>query len=152
MDTVNNEIAVANDTGSITVYSRTASGNIAPLRMISGASTGLNGPTGIAVDTVNDEIIVANSNNNSLTVFTRTTNGNVAPLRTISGASTGLNAPYGVAIDTVNNEIAVANYPFSSSVSITVHNRSANGNVAPLRTIAGGNTGLGSLGGIALTP
>jgi len=37
---VNNEIAVANGSGSITIYSRTATGNVAPLRAISGLSTG----------------------------------------------------------------------------------------------------------------
>ena len=55
----NNEVLVANDS-SITIYSRTASGNVAPLRTISGPSTGLMGPFGLAVDTVEDEVLVAN--------------------------------------------------------------------------------------------
>jgi len=49
VDAVNNEIFVANnDNPSITVYGRTDTGNIAPVRTISGASTGLNGPSDIA--------------------------------------------------------------------------------------------------------
>ena len=83
---MNNEIFVANQgADSIIVYSRTANGNVAPIRTISGAPTGLNGPGGIAVDTVNNEIVVANWTGNSITVYSRTANGNVAPIRTISG-------------------------------------------------------------------
>ena len=33
----------------ITVYSRLANGNVSPIRTISGASTGLNGPRGVAI-------------------------------------------------------------------------------------------------------
>ena len=39
---------------SVTVYTRTANGNVAPLRTISGAATRLTQPAGLAVDTVND--------------------------------------------------------------------------------------------------
>ena len=45
------ELFVANhDNNSITVYSRTASGDTVPLRTISGGSTGLDGPKGLALD------------------------------------------------------------------------------------------------------
>ncbi len=45
-----NELYVVNTiNNSITVYSRTANGNIAPVRTISGGTTGLNGPAWIAV-------------------------------------------------------------------------------------------------------
>ncbi|HMA29924.1 MAG TPA: hypothetical protein VKS23_08670, partial [Thermoanaerobaculia bacterium] len=64
---------------SIMVYARTANGNVAPLRTIAGAATGLNAPDGLAVDTVNNELVVANQGN-SVTVYARTANGNVAPL------------------------------------------------------------------------
>ena len=56
-----NEIFVDNSrSSSVTVYSRTANGNIAPLRTLSGAATGLNSPEGLAVDAVNNELFVAN--------------------------------------------------------------------------------------------
>jgi hypothetical protein len=49
---MNNEIFIANEQlGSVTVYSRTTDGNTAPLRIISGTSTGLYGPSGIALIT-----------------------------------------------------------------------------------------------------
>jgi hypothetical protein len=52
VDTVNNEILVANFAGdSITVYSRTATGNAAPLRTLSGAATGLSGSVDVNVAT-----------------------------------------------------------------------------------------------------
>jgi len=136
------ELFVTNGGGdSVTVYARTANGHTAPLRTISGAATGLNGATGLAVDTVNNELVVSNIFGNSVTVYARTANGNVAPLRTISGAATGLNGPLGNAVDTVNNELAVANFVPGSS-SVTVYGRTANGNVAPLRTLQGAATGL----------
>jgi hypothetical protein len=142
VDTVNNEVAVTNAVGNtVTVYARTANGNVAPLRTISGAATGLNSPAGLAVDTVNNELVVANNGANSVTVYARTANGNVAPLRTISGAATGL-SPLGLAVDTVNNELAVANRAFPPSDFVTVYARTANGNVAPLRTLQGAATGL----------
>ena len=44
------ELFVANvGNNSVTVYSRTASGKTAPLRILSGAATGLSGPEGLAV-------------------------------------------------------------------------------------------------------
>jgi hypothetical protein len=51
-DLVNDEVAVANSSGnSVTVYARTANGNVAPLRTLSGAATGLNGPVFVAITT-----------------------------------------------------------------------------------------------------
>ena len=133
---------------SITVYARTANGNVAPLRTISGGATELNDPVGLAVDTVNNEVVVANFSGHSITVYGRTAGGNVAPLRTISGAATGLNFPFGLAVDTVNNEVVVVNS--RGNFSITVYSRTASGDVPPLRTISGGATGLNFPEGLGL--
>jgi len=150
VDTVNNEFFVtigASLGPSVLVFSRTANGNVAPLRTISGAATGLISPYGVAVDIVNNEVAVTNLSGNSVTVYSRTANGNVAPLRTISGAATGLNGPLGLAVDTVNNELVAAT---SGGNSVSVYARTANGNVAPLRTIAGAATGLSGPVGLAV--
>jgi hypothetical protein len=49
---VNNEIVVANFfSDAITVYSRTANGDVAPLRTIQGPATGLSGSVDVAVST-----------------------------------------------------------------------------------------------------
>src|SRR3990172_1263225 len=71
------EIFVANrDANSVTVYARTANGNVAPMRTLSGAATGLNQPLGLVVDTVNGELLVANFGGKSITVYTRGAGGN----------------------------------------------------------------------------
>ena len=96
------ELFVTNrSANSVTVYARTANGNVAPLRAIVGAATGLSTPQGLAVDTVNNELAVANLvGAGSVTVYARTADGNVAPLRTIVGAATGLSTPSFLAITT----------------------------------------------------
>jgi hypothetical protein len=54
----------------------------------------MSNPNGLVVDTVNNEILVANDTNNSVTVYSRTATGNVAPIRTLNGAATSLNGPF----------------------------------------------------------
>ena len=145
-----NEIFVDNSSSnSVTVYSRTASGNVAPIRTIAGAATGMNSPEGIAVDSVNNEIFVANDfpANGTIKVYGLTASGNVAPIRTIAGSATGMDTPRGLAVDTVNNELFVVQV---STPAIAVYARTANGNVAPVRTIVGAATGLVGPIGIAV--
>lgn len=157
VDASNNEIFVANVSNfSITVYGRTGTGNVPPIRKISGPNTGLSYPMGCAVDTVNNQIFVANYGNNSITVYGRTDTGNIAPVRVISGASTGLSYPISIALDTANNEIFLVNQMnitaggTQTSGSITVYRTTDSGNVSPLRTISMASTSLNYLGGIAL--
>jgi hypothetical protein len=98
------------NSNAVTVHARLANGNVAPLRVIAGPATGLSSPSGIAVDLVHDELIVANKTvPYSVTVYPRTASGNVAPLRTITGNLTGLDDPRGVSVDPVHDEFAVAN-------------------------------------------
>ena len=49
---------------SITAYRRTASGNVLPLRTISGELTQLDHPLGLGLDAVNNEVVVANFGSN----------------------------------------------------------------------------------------
>ena len=151
VDTVNNELVVLNggdgvqDFGppSVTVYPRTASGNVAPIRTLAGAATGLNRAGPLVVDTVNNELMV--TNNDSVLVYPRTASGNIAPIRTLAGPATGLNSPGGLVVDTVNNELVVVNFGNdvnTGNSSVTVYPRTASGNIAPTRTLAGPATGL----------
>jgi len=147
VDTVNNELVVT-DTGnnSITAYGRTANGNVAPVRILSGATTGLRQSIGAFVDIVNNELFVLNAGNNSVTVYARTANGNVAPLRTLSGPATGLSATLSMTVDTVNNELLVSNLSVASDLArVAFFARTANGDVAPLRIVSGTLTSLGLL-------
>ena len=101
LDPVNNEMVVTN--GQVQVYSRTANGNVAPLRTISGPATGLAEATRLALDLVNNSLAVTTGN--AVRVFARTANPGVAPLRTITGPATGLDVATGLAVDPVNNEL-----------------------------------------------
>jgi len=91
----NRKIFVANVFGNrISVFDADDSGNVAPIRSI-GSNTELLRPSGIFVDTENNEIFVINlvidlgqdpiEVFSSITVYGRTDSGDVPPLRIISG-------------------------------------------------------------------
>lgn len=140
LDLVNNEIFVANRGSAkqtVTVYSRTDSGNVAPSRTIGGSNTGFTNPEGVSLDLTNNELYVVNAVPDAVEVFDRTASGNVAPKRVLSGPSTGLNGPRFAVPDATHNELFVSN---QDGNSVTVYTRTASGNAAPMRTIAGANT------------
>jgi hypothetical protein len=114
VDLVNNEVAVTNPSygpsflPSLLVYPRSASGNVAPLRAIVGAATGMVfNPNGVAVDAVNNELVMVNGGNSTIRVYSRTADGNAAPLRTIAGAATLLNNPQFLVITTTTSPPAL---------------------------------------------
>src|SRR5712692_6866328 len=124
------ELLVGNS-GSVLVYSRTASGDTAPLRTL------IAYPLGLALDLTNDELFVVNLFGAppfpfSVIVYSRTASGDTAPLRTLHGAATGLAYPARLALDLTNNELIVVN----GNRSITVYSRTASGDTAPLRTLS----------------
>ncbi|MBI4483126.1 MAG: hypothetical protein HY652_09570 [Acidobacteria bacterium] len=128
---------------SITVYSRTASGDTAPLRVIAGPKTQLNWPAGIAVEPERGELFVANDAGDSILIFSTTASGDVAPIRVLKGPKTGIKNPTGLFVDTKNNELWVANF---ANHSATVHRLTADGDTAPLRTIRAAPRGKFALG------
>ena len=139
---------------SITVYSRTANGDVAPLRTIQGPRTRLNLPAGLYLDPERDEIAVANDGGDSLLIFSRLAEGNAEPLRVIKGPATGLKNPTGVYVDIKHDEIWASNW---GNHTATVYSRTAQGNTAPLRTIrsAPANAplpGIGNPGSVTYDP
>jgi DNA-binding beta-propeller fold protein YncE len=128
-----------------------ATGNIAPSRNITGAATTINCPGGIWLDSSNDSLYVMNAYGNSILVFTASTaNGNVAPARTIAGAATTLGNNYGqLWLDAASDRLYVANYG-TNAVLVFVAS-TANGNVAPVRSIVGAATLLSGPYGIWLS-
>ena len=112
----------------------------APIRTITGGTTGLYYPYGVAV-LADGALAVVNFVGNSVTVYAAGADGNVAPIRTIAGTNTGLNRPSGVAV-LADGALAISNFANSNTSSVTVYAAGATGNVAPIRTIAGGTTGL----------
>ena len=112
---VRGEIFVANDTGhSVLVFSSDASGDVAPLRVISGPLTMIRNPTGIAIDLENDELWVANFGSHSATVFELDAEGNATPKRVIRSGPADTPSPmlsnaHTVAYDSKRDELLVAN-------------------------------------------
>ena len=146
VDLVNNELSVANfanplgvspSLSSIRVYARTADGNTGPLRIL--ASPVLVGPLGLAVDTVNNELLVVKNLHATVItpssppcpisvlagvlVFPRTASGNICPLRTLEGNATGLTNPQFLAVTTAAgalSPLAIVNQPsFSVGQTLT---------------------------------
>jgi hypothetical protein len=135
-------------TSAILAFARTASGDVAPLRVIAGPATGITEIHGIAFDPVNDEIFVACAT--SIRVFAGGANGDVAPLRVVAGPATGLAAgPEGLALDLERDEVAVG---VSADHAIRTFPRAANGDVAPTRSLVGAATGFAGVGMIDLVP
>jgi len=155
---------------SITVYPPLAAStgvlNEAPSAVITGSKTLLDSSSGIALDS-HGNIYVANesggpvvphegSDQGRVTVYAAGSSGNIAPIATISGASTGLSFPLSIALDSADN-IYVANAgtantsdQVQSGPSITVYAAGSTGNASPIATIAGSNTRLYDLSGIAI--
>lgn len=117
---------------SISVHRRSATGNEPPLRVIEGAATQFNWPTGLAFDPERRELYVANDMGPSILVFDADAKGNAMPKRVLKGARTGLANPTSVALDLQNRELWVANFGGHSG---TVYDLAASGDTPPKRII-----------------
>jgi len=104
-------------------------------------SDALQVPQPLSVPASTDLLYVGNTGNNSITVYHHDIQGNNAPLYVIAGPNTGINSPGQLSGDAAGN-LYVANGGLNSSPSILVFARGANGNVAPIRTLAGPATGM----------
>ncbi len=89
-------------TATISEFAAGATGNVAPIRTISGSNTGLSGGNGfsfgLAVSKTTGNLFVSNPGSNSILVFAATASGNVATIQTIAGSATKLSDPLGVAL------------------------------------------------------
>ena len=145
---VTNENNVA---GSVTEYPITdgigPNGNVAPSWVIAGPDTTLKQPNGVAI--YEGHIYVADTAAHSITAFPLAKGGNLAPAFSISGGNTALSLPRAIAIDKAGN-VFVGGFDQSHSHWVTVYKAGARGNVAPIRRIAGINTGLDTIVGIAV--
>lgn len=119
-------------------------------------------PGGIAIDahanlyvtSDNGTMNSGGTNVDSVFVYPGGSKGNAQPSARIAGHDTGLSDPYGVAVDAKGN-IYVANVTnfeggASGSGSITIYRSGSNGNVKPIGTIAGPDTGLHDPVGVAV--
>src|SRR5262249_24278018 len=147
LDSTRNLLYVADDV-DVLVFANasTANGPAASARDIQpGFSVGA-----MFVDSTNNRLFVADPNGDAVDIYDNasTLDGTVAtPSRQIKGASTGLAKPVGLQIDG-SGRLVVSN---STPPSITVYTAAAtaNGNIAPVATINGSNTGFVSPNQIA---
>jgi hypothetical protein len=138
-------LAVVNwNNNSVTEYDLPLNGgNVAPSVILAGSNTELNLPFGIASDSVGS-LRVGNSGgpiSGSITSYANLANGNSAPVSTIAGENTGLTGGVSsVALDSSARIYATG--LAASNTEITVYDRGATGDVAPIATIVGTNTEL----------
>jgi hypothetical protein len=135
---------VANGPGnSVTVYASGATGNAKPLQDISGSSTGLSAPYGVAVDGSGN--IYVTNNDDVITIYAPGATGNVAPIRSILGSA--YHEPKGIAIDPINGDIYVAK---AINNAVVIYAPNASGKASPIGSILGSATGLDLPKGVAL--
>jgi hypothetical protein len=79
--------------GAVRIYAAGATGNVAPVAVISGPATGLASPSGVTLDASGN--IWVGDNAGAIFEFASNASGNVAPIRSIQGNSTLMNAPFG---------------------------------------------------------
>ncbi|MGA7618511.1 hypothetical protein, partial [Candidatus Binatus sp.] len=137
----------------VLVYAAGSNGNAAPIATISGASTGLKYPHGIALDS-SGKIYVADYGATSVFVYPALGSStgvlDEAPLATINGSKTDLKDPAGIALDS-SGKIYVADYG-ATSVFVYKALGSSTGvlDEGPTASISGSKTDLKDPYGIAL--
>ncbi len=152
--------------GSVFIYpalgSSTGLLNEAPIATISGSTTGLSQPEGIALD-ASGKIYVTGYNTNtgfeSVSVYPALSSSGTglldeAPIATISGNMSGnmtdLSEPVGIALDSSQNIYVADNGATSVFVYPALGSSTGTLNEAPIATISGNITGLDSPKNIAL--
>lgn len=159
LDTAGNIYVAANVTiagivySGISVFSSTATGSTAPMRVIAGSATTLAAIFQIAVDSSGNVYGTGDYNTgfaNAVLIFNSSANGDVAPTSSIVGTNTMLQEIVGMALDSAGN-LYVANGNIAPSTpSIVVFSAGASGNATPTRVISGAATGLTSPGNLAV--
>ncbi len=132
-------------TSSVDVFAAGANGNVAPIRTISGALTGISGPGDVAVNSAGD-VFSSNFNSDTITEYAPGASGNVAPICTISGSNTGLDENDDISL-APDGTLYVGNF---AGTPVVVFAPGACGNVTPLRTIAGPLTDLSLVDGLGV--
>lgn len=168
VDPVNNEIIIPNG-DSILFFDREASGNVAPKRVITGPDTQLRadqaGSAGIAVDPINDLVIIGDSlprsqrrapYNGAILVYDRAGVGNVKPLGMIGGPNSGIIRIQQIQVYGPKGRI-IAAQPGGAGmepegVFVGVWNIRDDGDIPPRWKIGGPKSGLKKPRGVVLNP
>lgn len=127
--------------GAVLVFRGGSTGDEPPIRIIQGSKTGMIRPQTVEVDPVNNEIVAADSSSRAILVYDRMANGDVEPKRRIGGDKTLFRDIIGIAVDAKSNLILASTRSTDGFSGILMFDRTANGNVAPVRKIGGPMTG-----------
>ena len=157
-DDIHDEIIAPQQFGqAILTFRGGASGEEAPIRVIQGSKTQLFALDRVAVDPTNNEIYVPEGN--KVLVYPRLGNGDVAPIRVLTGPDTGFRSAGSVAVDAQRDLLVVmGSLPSppgggrSRASQMMIFDRTANGNVKPLRVISGPKSGLSGTGNVRVHP
>jgi DNA-binding beta-propeller fold protein YncE len=138
------------ETGAVVVFRGDVDGEQAPIRIIQGGRTRLHHPWQMGLDLKHEELYVDDfviNDSGGILVFKRDANGDEPPLRMIAGSKSQMSRPAGVAVDPETNLVVAATMTRLSQKrddlgGVFIFNRTDDGNVAPLRVIAGPHTGI----------
>jgi hypothetical protein len=150
-DAIHDEVVVSNPFAqAILTFRADTNGEIPPLRVLQGPSTGLDSPDRFAIDPAHNEIYVGQEH--EVLIFSRMANGDAAPARRLTGDWTARE----MAIDPVHDLIIATGSPGGSprggGSSILIFDRAGNGDVKPKAVIRGPHTGLESSRQIQVYP
>lgn len=155
IDGTNDRLFAADQSGNaIAVYDHAStlpSGSIAATRAVQGAATHLSNPGGVQLDGAG-RLVVSNSSPPSITMYANaaTANGNLAPIAEIVGANTGLSVPDQIFVDPTGTGTLYNADPGAARIAVFANLNTANGNIAPTRSINGASTGMTASGPVGL--
>lgn len=155
---------------AILTFRGDADGQEPPIRVIQGPKTMLEWPDGLEIDELHNEILVPQVDN--ILVFSLTANGDAAPLRIIRGGSKmGWRSTTNIAVDPTHDVLVAIGTVFGPDIkwhtpygdqrrtstgdvreSLLIFDRSASGEVKPLRVIRGPKTGLHFIRQVQIQP
>ncbi len=140
-----------------------ANGQEAPIRIIQGPKTLLENPDTVEVDPLHDELITPEPT--KVLFYAATATGDVAPIREFhSPAKNGWRTAGGIAVDPIHNVIAFAgtvmgdakkgySSPYGDNrEALLIFDRTASGEVQPLRVIRGPHTGMHAVRQMEMQP
>jgi len=124
----------------------TATGNIAPNRTITGINTGLDHPSGLHIDPVNNVLYVTNSGSDTVSIYDNaaTATGNVAPSRQITALNSG---PRDIFVDADRNVLYVS-LGTTDTIGVWDNAQSVNGAIPPDRSVTGPASALNNPDGL----
>lgn len=159
LDSTGTKLWVANEAGNdVLCFTLPAAGttgaqNLTPTATITNAA--FSTVHSLALDSSNLLYVTNSSTTRSAVyVYLPSATGVAAPTATISGSQTGLSSLNGISLDSENNIYVGNNYEVNNNpaAEVLVFQAGVFGNVAPVATIGGGDTGIDFIHGVTVGP